>query len=153
MKDRKNGARAYTVEQTGNGDVIEYNNELDDAKKALQKLNKITSITDEIRAEDICARTKKALDNLVLPGISQRHLMPPVPAKSQRLRDQERAAVYPFATLPIDDLERGLIMKAFQELIRSNQIDEGATSDKQRHSKFKVFERNFEEHMTPEILR
>ncbi len=44
-------------------------------------------------------------------------------------------------------------MKAFQELIRSNQIDEGATNDKQRHSKFKVFERNFEEHMTPEILR
>jgi hypothetical protein len=29
------------------------------------------------------------------------------------LRDQERAAVYPFATLPVDDVERGLIMKAF----------------------------------------
>jgi hypothetical protein len=79
--------------------------------------------------------------------------MPPVPAKSERLRDLERVGVYPFATLPIDEVERGLIMKAFQELIRSNQIDEGATSDKQRHPKYKIFERNYEEHMTPEILR
>ncbi len=38
-------------------------------------------------------------------------------------------------------------------MIRWNQVDQGAQSDKQRHSKFKVFERNFEEHMTPEIMR
>lgn len=38
-------------------------------------------------------------------------------------------------------------------MIRSNHIDEGALSDKQRHAKFKVFERNFEEHFTPDILR
>jgi hypothetical protein len=35
VKDRKNGARAYTVSQTNNGEVIEYNNELDHAKQAL----------------------------------------------------------------------------------------------------------------------
>ena len=44
-------------------------------------------------------------------------------------------------------------MKAFQELIRSNHIDEGASSDKLRLPKYKVFERNFEEHFTPEVLR
>ena len=83
-------------------------------------------------AEDVCARTKNAIDNLVLPGVSQRHLMPPVSSKSQRLRDLERATVYPFATLPLDDFERGMIMKAFQELIRSNHIDQGAQSDQSR---------------------
>jgi hypothetical protein len=51
----------------------------------------------------------------------------------------ERAGLYPFATLPIDEVERGLIMKAFQELIRSNQIDEGIQGNSQRHSKYKVF--------------
>jgi hypothetical protein len=29
VKDRKPGAKPYTVEQTANGEVIEYNNELD----------------------------------------------------------------------------------------------------------------------------
>lgn len=44
-------------------------------------------------------------------------------------------------------------MKAFQELIRSIHIDEGALTDKQRHAKYKVFERSFEDHMSPEVLR
>jgi hypothetical protein len=65
--------------------------------------------------------------------------MPSVPSKSERLRDMERAGLYPFATLPIDEVERGLIMKAFQELIRSNQIDECIKGNTQRHSKYKVF--------------
>ena len=79
--------------------------------------------------------------------------MPPVALKSQRLRDQERASVYPFATLSVEEVERGLVMKAFQELIRSNHIDEGASSDKLRHPKYKVFDRNFEEHFSPDLLR
>jgi len=82
-------------------------------KKSLQKLNRVSSSADENRAESICDRTKSLIDNLVLPGISSRHLMPPVPSKSERLRDMERAGLYPFATLPIDEVERGLIMKAF----------------------------------------
>ena len=113
----------------------------------------MTPPADEERAEEICATTKQALENLVLPGISGRHLMPPVPAKSERLRDLERVGVYPFATLPIDEVERGLIMKSFQELIRSNQLDDSATSDRVRHAKYKVFERAYEEHLSPEILR
>lgn len=110
--------------------MIEYNCEADSAKRAIQKLQRVTAIPDETRAEDICARSKHAVENLVLPGISQRHLMPQVPLKSQRLRDMEKPALYPFATLPVDEVERGLVMKAFQELIRSNHIDEGAMNDK-----------------------
>ena len=113
VKERKNGAQPYSVEQFGNGEVNEYNYESDVIKRPLQKLNRVTPPADEERAEDVCFKTKQALENLVLPGVSQRHLMPPVPAKSERLRDLERVGVYPFATLPIDEVERGLIMKAF----------------------------------------
>lgn len=79
--------------------------------------------------------------------------MPAVPLKSERVRDAERANVYPFATLPVEEVERGLIMKAFQELIRSNHIDEGVNSDKLRHAKYKVFERSYQENFSPETLR
>lgn len=75
-------------------------------------------------AESACLRERNALENLVLPGIN-RHLMPPVPTKSQRLRDAEKPQLYPFCTLPIEDVERSLILKAFQELLKANQIDEG----------------------------
>jgi hypothetical protein len=82
IKERRQGANPYSVEQSGNGDVIEYNYESDVIKRPLQKLQRVTTIGDEERAEEVCNKTKHALDNLVLPGISQRHLMPPVPAKS-----------------------------------------------------------------------
>lgn len=139
------------MQQTG--DIVEYNFESDQTKRPLQKLPRVSDIKDETRAEEICARSKQIIDNLVLPGVSNRHLMPPVALKSQRLRDQERASLYPFATLSVEEVERGLVMKAFQELIRSNHIDEGAASDKQRHPKYKVFDRNFEEHFSPDLLR
>ena len=119
----------------------------------MQKLQKISPVTSESKADDICSRLKHTLENLVLPGISSRHLMPQVPLKSERLRDLERPGIYPFGTLPIEEMERGLIMKAFQELIRSNQIDGGSISDKERPAKFKAFERSFEEHFTPDTLR
>jgi hypothetical protein len=71
------------------------------------------SSAEEARAEEVCDRARAVLQNLVLPGISQRHLMPPVSLKSERIRDMESANVYPFATLPVEEVERGLIMKAF----------------------------------------
>lgn len=78
--------------------------------------------------------------------------MPEYPTKSKRLRDFEKPSMYPFSTLPIDDVERGLVLKQFQDLIRSNLIDEGQDS-KERHSKYKAFERNFQSHMKSDILR
>lgn len=95
------------------GEVIEYNNEHDLIKRPIQKLNLASTAKSEWKAEDICSRSKKIIENLVLPGITCRHLMPPVSLKSERLRDLEKPNVYPFSTLPIEEVERGLIMKSF----------------------------------------
>jgi hypothetical protein len=53
--------------------------------------------------------------------------------------------------LPVDDSERAQIMKAFQELIKNNFIDEGVTAE-QRQAKYKIFERNYQSHMNDEIM-
>ena len=87
----------------------------------------------------MCVREKNALDNLVLPGVN-RHMMPAVASKSKRLRDAERPGVYPFSTMPVEDTERALILKAFQELIHANQIDTPNSS----HYKYKMFERSYQ---------
>ena len=61
----------------------------------------------------IAEREKEAARNLVLPGCG-RHMMPEVPTKSQRLRDHENPQFYPFSTLPIEDAERTMQLRAFQ---------------------------------------
>lgn len=43
VKERKAGAQPYSVEQSGTGDVIEYNYESDLLKRPLQALAKTTS--------------------------------------------------------------------------------------------------------------
>ena len=60
----------------------------------------------------ISEREKEAARNLVLPGCD-RHLMPEVPTKSQRLRDYENVQFYPFSTLPVEDAERTMQLRAF----------------------------------------
>jgi hypothetical protein len=57
-------------------------------------------------------REKNIFRNLVIPG-ANRNLMPEHPTKPQILRDLERPSIYPFATLPIEDVERGLVLKQF----------------------------------------
>lgn len=78
--------------------------------------------------------------------------MPSIPTKSQRLRDSENPGFYPFCTLPITDAERMLLLKQFQQLIKQNFIDQGAKGDK-RAEKYRVFNRTYENHMTPDIFR
>lgn len=77
--------------------------------------------------------------------------MPTIPAKSKRCRDGENPQFYPFCTLSHEEAERVLMLRALQQLVRSNFIDnmKGET----KHSKFKVFERIFENHMKPEIFK
>lgn len=62
------------------------------------------------------------LQNIKLPGI-QRTLMPPVPEKSKRLWDFEKTRIYPFATLPIDELERGLVFEAIWDKMNEKEPD------------------------------
>jgi hypothetical protein len=67
----------------------------------------------------IAEREQSAFTNLKVPGKS-RDSMPEIPSQSQRNRDAENPGFYPFCTLPIDEAERMLQMKALQQLIRSN---------------------------------
>ena len=76
------------------------------------KLPKYVSYSEEEKAEDVCLREKRIFENLVLPGLN-RHLMPQVPSKSERIREAEKPALYPFSTLPIEDAERALILRTF----------------------------------------
>ena len=39
--------------------------------------------------------------------------MPTPPEKSELLRLKERTEIYPFSTLPVEEMERGQILKAF----------------------------------------
>jgi hypothetical protein len=107
--------------------------------------------TEQARLDRIQTRERSAYNNLNLPG-KDRNLMPPLPSQSKRQRDAENPAFYPFCTLPHEEAERMLVLKHFQQLIRSNFIDHGQ-SLMARHSKFKVFERTYENHMSPEIFR
>ncbi len=45
-----------------------------------------------------------------------------------------------------------MILRSFQDLLRSNGIDEGQPNNEKQPS-YQVFARNFETHMKPEILR
>lgn len=101
-------------------------------------------------AVKIAEREKEAARNLVLPGCG-RHMMPEVPTKSQRLRDFENPQFYPFSTLPIEDAERTMQLRAFQQLIKGG-IDEGA-KPKERLAKNKIFERKYDEFLEPDIFR
>lgn len=149
-RQRKVGTEAFASQATVIGEV-EYHEESDKAKLPMFKLPKYVSYSEEEKAEDICLREKHVLENLVLPGLG-RHLMPQVPSKSERLREAEKPALYPFSTLPIEDAERALILRTFQELLKQNQIDEGQTAS-DKHTKYKAFERCFEQHMNQDILR
>jgi hypothetical protein len=55
----------------------------------------------------IADREKEAARHLQVPGCD-RHMMPAVPQKSERLRNLENPQFYPFSTLPIEDAERML---------------------------------------------
>jgi len=103
------------------------------------------------RIKNIEEREHEVLTNLNLPG-KCRYLMPTIPAKSKRMRDSENPAFYPFCTLSHDEAERTLMLRALQQLVRSNFID-NKQGNGEKHAKFKVFERNFENHMKPEIFK
>ena len=104
-----------------------------------------------MRAAEITHRELEVLGNLSIPGVD-RHLMPSIPSKSKRVRDSENPVFYPFCTLSHEEAERVMTLRALQQMVRMNSIDKQSTSDA-KHSKYKVFERCFENHMKPEIFR
>lgn len=96
--------------------------EFDRTKEITQTLPAKLVEKEGDRAALIAERQAKVLTNLNLPG-KNRHLMPAIPAKSQRKRDAENAGFYPFCQLAITDAERMLMLKQLQQLVKSNFID------------------------------
>ena len=106
---------------------------------------------EAVRLAQISQRERDTLKNLNLPG-KDRYLMPAIPTKSARVRNCDNPGFYPFCTLPITDAERMLLLKQFQQLIKQNFIDNGLKGEK-RAQKDRVFNRTYENHMTPDIFR
>lgn len=106
-----------------------------------------SSMVDEnkVHAEIIAQREREASKHLVQPG-AHRYMMPEVPMKSLRLRNHENPQFYPFSTLPIEDAERTMQLKALQGIIKGNGIDEGLKS-KERHGRHKIFERKYDQYL------
>lgn len=102
-------------------------------------------------ANKIGDREVEAAKNLVLPGCN-RFMMPDVPSKSQRLRKFENPQFYPFSTLPIEDAERTMQLKAFQQILKSNGIEE-QHKQRDRLGKHKVFERKYDQFFEENIFR
>lgn len=97
-------------------------------------------------------REKNAASNLVIPG-KNRHMMPPCPAKSKRVRGFENPQFYPFSTLPIEDAERTMQLRAIQRIIRSEKIDEEQKiGTKERMGKNKVFERKYDQYFSQDLM-
>ena len=91
---------------------LEYTEEQDKVRKILYKLPKEVTTQEEEMAQDIYFRERNIFKNLLIPG-KDRYMMPTVPSKSERLRNSEKPGLYPFCTLPVDDVERALIMRTF----------------------------------------
>jgi len=69
--------------------------------------------SEKKRLEQISEREQQIFTNLRVPG-KGRDSMPSIPNQSLRLRDAENPAFYPFCTLPVDEAERMLQLRAFQ---------------------------------------
>jgi hypothetical protein len=105
---------------------------------------------EQQRLDQIAAREQEIFTNLRVPG-KNRDSMPSIPNQSLRMREAENPGFYPFCTLPIDDAERMLQLRAFQQMIKSNYIDRGQVGI-QKHTKYQIFERCFENHMDMNIF-
>jgi hypothetical protein len=72
--------------------------------------------------DNIAAFERAVLEVLKSPGV-ERYEMPNVPEKSQLRRDAEMPEMYPFATIPVEELERALMLKAIEEQFRQKEPD------------------------------
>ena len=77
-------------------------------------------IRNFLSGESAAALEEEMVRNFLVPGAG-RTFMPPVPEKSKRLRDAERPDIYPFCSLPIEDVERGLKLQAMEEMMQSRE--------------------------------
>jgi hypothetical protein len=49
--------------------------------------------------------------------------MPSVPEKSELRRNAERPEPYPFCTVPIEEFERAMLLKALEEQFKTKEPD------------------------------
>lgn len=107
---------------------------------------------NKAHALKIGEREKKAASNLVVPG-KNRYMMPDVPAKSNRIRGFENPQFYPFSTLPIEDAERTMQLRAIQKVIKGEKIDEEQKiGTRDRLGKNRVFERKYDQYFNKDLM-
>lgn len=92
--------------------------------------------------EHVSEKEIRILENLLVPGF-KRHLMPAVPEKTQEIRRAEKAEIYPFSTMAIEELERGLMLLAMQDMMKAKEPDHD----------WKFLNRSYEERMQPSVLK
>ena len=61
-------------------------------------------------------------ENISVPGIG-RHLMPEYPEKSEELRNAERTELYPFAALSHEMVERIILLKGFENMMKAKESE------------------------------
>lgn len=87
---------------------------------------------DQARSENLNARLNSGhfledkhliyTENISVPGIG-RHLMPEYPEKSEELRNAERTELYPFAALSHEMVERIILLKGFENMMKSKESE------------------------------
>jgi hypothetical protein len=82
------------------------------------------------------------LDNYLMPGVN-RNDMPTVPAKSKAMRGAETTEIHPFSSLTVEEMERGLVLKAMQKMMKQ----------KEPEREWYFYDRKFDEHMTDNVLK
>lgn len=78
---------------------------------------------------------------LVVPGI-RRFQMPAIPGKSLSLREAERPVIYPFSSLPFEELERNLVLTEFSAFL----------AEKEPGSMWSFWDRNYTEVLSQDML-
>ena len=87
---------------------------------------------DQARSENLNARLASGhfledkhmiyTEAISVPGVG-RHLMPEFPEKSEQLRNAERTELYPFAALSHDMLERIILLKGFENMMKHKEAE------------------------------
>ena len=86
----------------------------------------------------------RTLEHQQLPGVNNRHCMPPKPSKAKAVREADQDAIVQFCSLPPAQTKRLLILKSFEKMMLEQQPEQS----------FCFLDRNFvEEFKSKETMR
>jgi hypothetical protein len=113
----KSAARSIFSSSQGGRDNFTQDQVLDQHDVCSYANNYILSTGDTISNLE-----SEILENIRIPGLNRAN-MPSIPEKSKLIRSFERPDMYPFLTLPVEELERGLMLKSIEDSFKSKEPD------------------------------